>query len=63
MDNRRLTIAVDFDGVIADYDGWKEVKTWVHRDRTLLKRCASFDLKGEKLLFIALAEQKRSRHI
>jgi adenylylsulfate kinase len=23
MGNRQLTIAVDFDGVIADYDGWK----------------------------------------
>jgi hypothetical protein len=23
MNNRQLTIAVDFDGVIADYDGWK----------------------------------------
>jgi len=41
----------------------KEVKTWVHPEETLLKRYASFDLKGGKLLSIALAELKKSRHI
>ena len=27
MNDRQLTIAVDFDGVIADYDGWKGKET------------------------------------
>ena len=28
MNDRPLTIAVDFDGVIADYDGWKGNQTF-----------------------------------
>ena len=37
MGDRQPTIAVDFDGVIADYDGWKNTETLDLPDQTSLR--------------------------
>jgi adenylylsulfate kinase len=59
--NKQLTIAVDFDGVIADYEGWKGEATFGHPRADVIDALAVLRAEGWKIVVYSTraAEQVR----
>src|SRR5436305_2035856 len=55
---RQPTIAVNFDGVLAEYDGWKGAKVLEELGRELLKLLQFLRMKGGRMLIYTTKPKK-----
>jgi|SRR5580700_7397200 hypothetical protein len=54
----KLTVAVDFDGVIADYDGWADEKTFGPPREDVVKALGALRDEGWKIIVFSCRETR-----